>query len=81
MGCKVFFGKILGSRGSIDAILQGQPFLNAITLWLWNQLEPCGALPGTNPVRVPHFLFVGNRFHSASLTFPDFQREIQTIAN
>ena len=27
------------------------------------------------PFCVPHFLFVGNRLHSASLTFPEFQRE------
>ena len=31
-------------------------------------------LPGTNPFCVPHFLFVGNRLHSASMTFPEFQR-------
>ena len=31
-------------------------------------------LPGTNPFYVPCFLLVGNRFYSASLTFPEFQR-------
>ena len=33
--------------------------------------HPHGALLGTS---VPHFLLVGNRFHSASLTFPEYQR-------
>ena len=40
-------------------------------------------LPGTNPFCVPCFLFVGNRLHSASLTFPEFQTadSFQTVAN
>ena len=29
---------------------------------------------GTNPFRVSPFLFVGNKLHSASLNFPEFQR-------
>ena len=35
---------------------------------LQNEAGPYGALPG------PFFLFVGNRLHSAYLTFPEFQR-------
>ena len=31
-------------------------------------------LPGTNPLCVPRFLFVGNRLHLTSMTFPEFQR-------
>ena len=35
---------------------------------------PCGILPGTNPFCVPYFLSVGNRLHSASVTFPELHR-------
>ena len=37
-------------------------------------LGPSGALHGTHPFCVYHFLFVRNRLHSALLTFPEFQR-------
>ena len=40
----------------------------------WNPAEPCGA-PGHKSLSVSTvFLFIGNRFHSASRTFPEFQR-------
>ena len=41
---------------------------------IWNWAGPCGALPSTNSFLIPHFLFVRNRPHSASLTFSEFQR-------
>ena len=47
--------------------------------YVWNRAEPCGVFLGTNPYHVPCFLFVGNGLHSASLTFPEFQRA-QTVA-
>ena len=37
------------------------------------QQDPVGLLV-TKAFCVPCFLFVGNRFHSASLTFSEFQR-------
>ena len=39
---------------------------------------PCGA-PGTKAYE-PH-CFVRNKLPSASLTFPEFQKEVQTVAN
>ena len=39
-----------------------------------NGTGPCGILPGTNPFCVPYFLSVGNRLHSASVTFPELHR-------
>ena len=38
------------------------------------KLRPYGGLLGTNSFHVPHFLFVGNRLHSAFLTFPEFHK-------
>ena len=38
-------------------------------------------LRGTNPFRGPHFLFVGSRLHSASMTFPEFQRAGRTVSS
>ena len=41
------------------------------------QVGSCGTLLDTNPFCVHHlpsFLFAGNRLHSASLAFPEFQR-------
>ena len=33
------------------------------------------------PFCVSHFLFVGNRLHSASLTFSESEGQIQTVVN
>ena len=37
--------------------------------WYW-----AGLYGAPGPFCVPHFLIAGNRFHSASVTFPEFQR-------
>ena len=42
-----------------------------------NGTGPYGILPGTNPFCVPYFLSVGNRLHSASVTFPELHRANQ----
>ena len=41
--------------------------------------DPVGFL-GTKAC-VPHFLITGNRLHSASMTFPEFQWAVPTVAN
>ena len=40
-----------------------------------------GTLLGTNPFPVSHLWVIGNRLHSASLTFPEIKGQIQTVAN
>ena len=43
--------------------------------------RPCGALLGTNPFCVPHFLFGGNRLNLASVTFLSSKGQIQIFAS
>ena len=43
--------------------------------------DPVGVLQATNSFHVSHFLFVGNGLHSVSLTLPEVQSQIQTVAN
>ena len=51
--------------------------------WM-EHLKPSRTLRGSwaqKPFCVPHFLFAGNRLHSASMTFPEFQRAGSNSAN
>ena len=54
-----------------------QKHLSKATRSWWMQIKPSRALGGSwaqKPFCVPHFLFLGNRPHSASMTYPKFQR-------
>ena len=50
----------------LEATTEGKKLKPSRPLWgSWTQ----------KPFLVPHFLLVGNRLHSASMTFPEFRRK------
>ena len=69
------------SSVNTDVLVQ-RSFVQHSTIWApgKTQQDP-GDLLGTNPFPVSHLWVIGNRLHSASLTFPEIKGQIQTVAN
>lgn len=72
---------LLKDEGGEDAVAEGKP--HQPTTLTSALMKPSGIMwgpPGHKSPFVSHFLFLGKRL-SASWTFREFQRQIQTVTN
>ena len=58
-----------------------EPLTPSFSLKSWYGAWPCGSPGHKSPSVSPISLITGNRLHSASMNPPDFQGQVQTVAN